>query len=127
MAHQPGTTKQHQANRTPPPNSRFGHIDQGSYGQNGDTSGSVIPPAAAVESVMAGSLRAGQADSKDVLSQVIAKGVHEAADSWQTRTVSAEPLPTTTGCKNPNLNPSIIPGALIKDEAQPVRGPDCAD
>ena len=119
------TKRPHEPNKTPPPNSRVGFVG-GGYGTNAAQPSS-IPPGAAVQSTMADSLREGQADSKDVLSQVIAKGAHEAADSWQTRTVSAEPLPTTRGHHNPNLNPSTIPGALIKDEGEPARGPDCAD
>jgi hypothetical protein len=123
MAVQAGSKRAHQPNITPPPNSRFGHIDTG-YGVNGPQPSS-IPPGASVTSVLADSLRAGQADADDTLGKVIAKGVakNDALDSFQQRKGSDTPYPTTFGMRGP-APAKTVPAELIDDEAQPVRGHD---
>jgi hypothetical protein len=86
------------------------------YGQAQDVNTpSSIPPGTVVESKLASNLRQSQADSEDVLSQVIAHGVSGRDDkipadgNLQTRSVAAKPYPTTYGMtKRPAAK---IPGA----------------
>jgi hypothetical protein len=78
---------------------------QGGYGQAGDTTPSSIPPGTALNSLLAANLRESQADSEDVLSQVIAKGVAGRGDdipadgNGQLRAISPEMYPTAFGMK----------------------------
>jgi hypothetical protein len=102
------------------------------YGANGPQPSSVAP-GKAVESPLATNLRESQADSEDVLAQVIAKGVAGRGDDVpadgndQLRAVSAEMYPTAHGMKRQqaanfwNKGSTLVPAKMTDDEEQPVR------
>ena len=77
------------------------------YGKNGDTSASSDLPGKKTTS--------GFLPAVDLASAV----------NVQTRQISAEPYKTTFGTRdrNPDSRDSKIPGALVDDQAEPVRQP----
>ncbi len=106
-----------------------------SYGQNTPQPSSVAP-GKAVQSDLASNLRDSQADSEDVLSQIIEKGVAGRGDDIpadgndQLRPVSNKMYPAAHGHvrqQNPDLvfgnaKPSL-PASTTDDESEPVRQP----
>ena len=129
MAVQTGTKRPHQANKTPPPNSRIGHVNQGDYGANGVAGRSSVDPGQTVTSPLADNLRQNQDDGQDALGKVISKGVAKndslaAFGDVQQRDVSPKQFPTTYSMRNRNAdaNPKI-PGALVPNDSEPSRKP----
>lgn len=108
---------------------------QGGYGQAGDSTPASVAPGTAVQSQLASNLREAQADSEDVLSEVIARGVSGRGDSvpadgedFQRRVVSAKPYPAAHGMVRQqadyeSIGKPNLPATLTDDESDPVRKP----
>lgn len=96
-------------------------------GQNGPQNRSWCAPGHAVESPLASNLRQSQADSEDVLSQVIAHGVAGRDDNlpadgvdWQRRKIDPTPYPPSYGMAKRG-SASGSPGGAVP--AVPARQP----
>jgi hypothetical protein len=125
----PNSSSDKGAVKTPAPkqvDSRFGKITQG-YGVNGPQPSSTSKPGETVTSLLADELKAAGTDG--VLDMVIAKGTSKSdsleafGDVQDKPHESVKPYPTSFGMRNPNNANEKLPGALIPDEAEPVRKP----